>query len=473
MQFFSSLDIILFPLCFFVCFFILRARANHCKDEKIRSFYYKAFYFKTLCVLAFTAITAFYFKGGDTVLYYYGTQDLRAGIAENPDLFWTALTMQKVTANSPFFPYFFYDNNPYDITYNYMISAHNFFTPKLALIPSYIFGNSYLCINMCFGFFALGGAIRLFKAFYYFYPHLYRELAIACLFLPGVAFWSSSLLKDPVTFGCIGYFLYAVVQLVFTKKKFWASVFWVLFSAYLLYNIKVYILLVLALSLLVWFFAEFNKMIKDRTLRYVFTGISFLVSLLIGFLLLNYLTSLEAAQEYKLDTLLSSAETQRKGYEIINQNLQKDSHFKINDSNPVTLVLGSIIATFFRPFIWEINTPIALLSAFESGVFLLVTLYFMFRKGIKSFFTVPFSDGRILMCFVFALVFAFAVGSSTANFGALSRYKIPCTPMYLIFLLLMYNKMKLAFPGWFIRIIDFVLPPPSSKSLYVRHSRLH
>lgn len=473
MQFFTTYDIILFPFCFLICFFIVRGRSNHCRDEKIKKFYMKAFYFKTVCVLAFTVITAFYFKGGDTVLYYYGTQDLRAGIADNPDLFWTAITTQKLSADSPFFPYFYYDSNPYDITYNYMISAHNFFTPKLALIPSYLFGNSYLCINMCFGFFALGGAIRLFKAFYHFYPHLYRELAVACLFLPGVAFWSSSLLKDPVTFGCIGYFLYAVVQLIFIKKKFWMSLFWLLFATYLLYNIKVYILLVLALSLLVWFFAEFNKMIKDRTLRFVFTGMTFVVSVLIAYFLLNYLTSLEAAQEYKLDTLLTSAESQRKGYEIINQNLQKDSHFKISDSNPVILVLGSIVATFFRPFIWEVNTPIALLSALESGIFLLVTLYYMMKKGVGSFFSVSFSDGRILMCFVFSFVFAFAVGSSTANFGALSRYKIPCTPLYLILLLLLYNKSNLPLPGWFKRIIDIVLPPPSQKRIYVRHRRLH
>jgi len=369
------------------------------------------------------------------------------------------MTSSKLTEESPLFPFFYYDNNPYDITYNYMISTHNFTVPKVGLLPSYLFGNSYLCLNMCFGFFALGGAIRLFKAFYYFYPHLYRELAVACLFLPGVAFWSASLLKDPITFGCIGIIIYALVQMIFIKKNYTASILWIIFCGYLLFTIKIYILLVLALSLLVWFFAEFNKLIKDRTLRYIFTVMTFAGSALVGFFLLNYLTSLEAAQEYKLDTLLSSAESQREGYEFINQNiLQNDSHFKINASNPVSLVLESIVATFFRPFIWEINTPIALLSAFESAVFLAVTLFFMFKKGVKQFFSVAFSDGRILMCFVFAFVFAFAVGSATANFGALSRYKIPCTPFYMLLLLLLYDKVKLPLPQWFNKIINFAVP---------------
>lgn len=458
MPYFLPLDILLFPFCFLVLFFIIRAKARKCPEKRLKKLYFRAFYFKVICVLFFTLITAFYFKGGDTSLYYYGIQDLRAAIADDPAYFWTALSTDKLSQDSPLFPYFYYDSNPYDITYNYMISAHNFFVPKLGLIPSYLFGNSYLCINMCFGFFALGGAIRLFKAFYYFYPHLFRELAVACLFLPGVAFWSASLLKDPITFGCIGFILYAIVQIVFKKTNYAASVFWIVVCGYLLFNIKIYILLVLALSLLVWYFAEFNKLIKDRSLRYVFTVMTFAGSAVLGYFLLNYLTSFEAAKEYQLDKLLTSAEGQRQGYELINQNLQGDSHFKVNASNPVLLVFGSIVATFFRPFIWEINTPIALLSAFEAAVFLIITLFFMFKKGVKQFFTVAFSDGRIMMCFVFAFVFAFAVGSSTANFGALSRYKIPCTPFYLLLLILLYDKVKLPFPRWFNKIINFAVP---------------
>ncbi|MBK8300799.1 MAG: hypothetical protein IPK90_10220 [Chitinophagaceae bacterium] len=186
--------------------------------------------------------------------------------------------------------------------------------------------------------------------------------------------------------------------------------------------------------------------------------LTFLVGIVIGIFLLNYITSLEAAQQYKLDSLLTNVEKERKGYAIINQNLQGDSHFKINTSNPVLLVVESIVATFFRPFIWEINTPIALLSAFESAIFLFITLNFMFKKGLKNFFSVAFSDGRILMCFVFAFVFAFAVGSSTANFGALSRYKIPCTPFYLLLLLLLYNKVQLPLPKWFNKIVNFAVP---------------
>ena len=455
-SFFSGKDLFLVPVCYLVLFFILRARANHINDPKIRGLYYRAFYFKIICVFAFTLAGQFLFNGGDSNLYYQATKDLRVAIADNSDNFWQMLKTSKLTFEHPLANYFYYDNFE-DITINYMISASNFLPGKIALIPSFLFGNSYLCINMFFVFFALGGSIRLFKAFYYFYPRLWRHLAVACLFLPGVIFWSSGLLKDPITFASIGFILYAVVQIVFEKRNYFNSVLWILLCVYLLYTIKVYILLVLTLSLLVWFFAEFNKWVKDRTLRYIFTVMTFAGSAILGYVLLNYLTSLEAARGFKLDTLLNSAEGQRKVFELIGQR-QGGSHFTINDSNQVLLVLNSIVATFFRPFIWEINTPIALLSALESAAFLLLTLFIIFKRGLLKFFTVSFSDGRILMCFVFAFVFAFAVGSSTTNFGALSRYKIPCTPFYLLFLLLLFNKQGLPLPRWFERIVGFTIP---------------
>ncbi|MES1224927.1 MAG: hypothetical protein ABUT20_56085, partial [Bacteroidota bacterium] len=356
--------------------------------------------------------------------------------------------------------YFFYDGYTGDLTYNYMLSPAIFFPPKLALIPSYLFANSYLCINMVFSFFALGGAIRLFKTFLHFYPKLYRELALACLLLPGVVYWSSGLLKDPITFGCVGIIAYAFLNVFIKKEKIFASLAWIVMCSLLLFFIKVYILLVLVLSLLVWQFAEFNKLIKNKTLRSIFAVMTLVISLGIGYLLLNYLTSFDVAQQYQLDKVAGNAEYQRRMYANIAQTTS-DSHFEVNASNPFLLVINGISATFYRPFLWEINSPIALLSAVESLGFLLLTLNFIIKKGIKKFFSVPFSDARILMCFVFAFVFAVAVGSASANFGALSRYKIPCMPFYLIMILLMYQKTNLKYPPWFNKVLNFAVPVKS------------
>jgi len=444
-------------------------KARKTGDKRMSMLYMRAFNFKVICVIAYTVITHFYFKGGDTALYYQATKDLRAALSEDVSYLKTIITSSNITLDNPLAKFFIYDGYE-DITVLYMASPPNFAPAKIALLPSLLFGNSFICINMFFGFISLGGAIRLFKAFHYFYPKLRRELAIACLFLPGVAFWSAGLLKDPITFACVGFILYALVKIIFIKKDYFSSFLIIFVSVYFLLNIKVYILLVLVLSILVWIFAELNKIIKDKTLRILFSFMTFGGSIVLGFIALEYLTALQGAQEFKLDTLMENAEAQRKGFENISQRFQGDSYFKINASNPVSFFFASIVATLFRPFLWEINTPVALLSALESFGFLLITVTFFKKKGIWRFFTTTFSDGRILMAFVFTVVFAFAIGSSTANFGALSRYKIPCTPFYMVFIILLFNKVSMPLPRWFNSIVNFAVPKPHSS--HVRHSRI-
>lgn len=412
-----------------------------------------------ICVLAFTLLTEFYFKGGDTALYFQAAKDLRTAISDNLNNILTIINSDKVEFKHPLFDYFYYDGYDLDLTYGYMGSPSNFFVPKITLIPMYLFGGSYICINLCFGFFALAGSIRLFNFFRYYFPSLTKELAVACLFLPSVAYWSSGLLKDPITFGSVGFALFAFLNLKLGRKLLISALI-LLVSVFFLYTIKVYILLVLMLAIVVWLFTEVSRKIENSTLRSAFIFLAFTVGGAVGFFLIRYFTTLEAAQEFQFDNLVGNMEYQQQMYSLINQQLGgKDSHFTINTSNPVAMVFGGLTATFFRPLIFEINTPIALLSSIESNIFLFLTLYFLLKRGAGKFFRIPFSDPILLLCLIFSFVFAIAVGVSTANFGALSRYKIPCMPFYLVLLILLYHKAELSYPPWFGKIVQLVLPP--------------
>ncbi|MBK9533341.1 MAG: hypothetical protein IPO42_16435 [Chitinophagaceae bacterium] len=51
-------------------------------------------------------------------------------------------------------------------------------------------------------------------------------------------------------------------------------------------------------------------------------------------------------------------------------------------------------------------------------------------------------DPVILYCLLFALLFALFVGATTANFGTLVRYKIPCLPFYIIALYLIHDRTR-------------------------------
>src|SRR5262245_3974317 len=179
-KFFSVNDFFLVPLCLLLMYAIVRWRASRHRDNNIKKLYFRAFYFRVVCVFAYTLITVYYFVGGDTALYFQAIQDLRSALLDDFGHFSTIVGSVNLDYANPLSPYFLYDNYIADLTYNYMQSPGNFFIPRLGLIPSMVFFNSYICICLCFMMFALGGAIRLFKTFYYYYPTARRELALAC-----------------------------------------------------------------------------------------------------------------------------------------------------------------------------------------------------------------------------------------------------------------------------------------------------
>ena len=107
---------------------------------------------------------------------------------------------------------------------------------------------------------------------------------------------------------------------------------------------------------------------------------------------------------------------------------------------------AAVVVTLFRPFIWEAKNVMALLSALEALVFLYFTVKLLINSRTKLFSLLG-RDPNLVFCLVFALIFAFAVGISSYNFGALSRYKIPCLPFYGAFLMICLNYREQKFPA--------------------------
>jgi hypothetical protein len=100
----------------------------------------------------------------------------------------------------------------------------------------------------------------------------------------------------------------------------------------------------------------------------------------------------------------------------------------------------AVNVALFRPYLWEVKNPLMLLSALESFVILMFTIYVLFvrRQVLFKMLVNP----HVVFCLVFSITFAFAVGLSTFNFGTLARYKIPLLPFYIMALSLMMDYSK-------------------------------
>jgi hypothetical protein len=142
---------------------------------------------------------------------------------------------------------------------------------------------------------------------------------------------------------------------------------------------------------------------------------------------------------YAIDNIVTTAVN-------LNYNLQKTdagSTYDIGTIDPsftgiLQKIPQAINVSLFRPYLWEANNPVMLIAAIESLILFLVSIYVFFKVGIFKSLRLIISNNLILFCFVFSLIFSFAVGLTSTNFGTLVRYKIPAIPFYMIGISLIY-----------------------------------
>jgi hypothetical protein len=451
---FYTSDFLVVPICFVTLLMIFSAVIKkYYKHEDLKRLFFRAFIFKMLCTIAYTMVAYMYYDGADTEMYLHCTQNLHRAVTDDINNLAEIYTTKTINVKTPLMNYFIFTESRYPV-FEAMHEPGNFMVPKLALPFSLLFGGSYVCIAMVFSFFALGGAIRLFKVLYHYFPQYYREIAFATLFIPSAGFWSAGLMKDPICFGAVGYIVYAMFNIFVKKRQYFWSIVWIVVCSTLLYFMKVYILLALLPAVVLWLFSAFNRLVENKTLGAIMAVITFAVGGVIAVFLLNYATSDESLKSFSFDTLSETSATQRALYEGYDEKYE-GSYYSVGSSNPAVLLINGIVATFFRPFIWEINGPTALLSAVESLFFLFLTILLMYKKGVINFFRNAFRQPILLMCIIFSLVFAAAVGSTALNFGSLSRYKIPCLPFYMALILILYRQANLSLPQWFNNMLGY------------------
>lgn len=433
-------DLFLVPICLLVLYGLaIRVRTKY-KDTVLEKYFLPGLTARFVGTILYTLILGFYYKGGDTTMYYRAMLDLHKAVSDNSDFLGSIYLKSKLDPNEALNSYFMYDGT--GITHFYMYQVSNYMVPKVALPLSFIFAKSYLCISFCMSFFAFAGCWRIFKLFYSFYPHLHKKLAIATLFLPSVLFWSSALIKDSVTMGALGFFIYAFYQLFFLKRKVLVNVIIVSISAFLLFYIKPYIVLCALPAFLIWAYRLLYRNIKDWGMRMAASIIFATVTLVSSIFFMQKIASSELASQYATQNILKALESQQNTYNVMENSGSSFQASAVDNSVGGVLKLFplGIVNSLFRPFLWEVRSPIMLLTTMEAMIFMWLTfLCFRYTSFIK-FGQILKANPQLVFCLVYSVLFAGLVGMSTLNFGTLARYKIPALPFFLILLFVILDK---------------------------------
>jgi hypothetical protein len=212
-------------------------------------------------------------------------------------------------------------------------------------------------------------------------------------------------------------------------------------SFYLIAVIKLYILLAFLPAISLWILLSYSHKIRNAGLRFL-TWIFFLAITTAGFIFFAKEFSKEL-NRYSLEKVAQTSTVTREW--IAYASGDEGSSYDLGVFEPtvrgmLTKFPAGVVVTLFRPFPWEAKKLIVGLSALEAIVFLLGTLLAFYKNGFLGVFRKIFGDPNLTFFLTFSLIFAFAVGVSSYNFGALSRYKIPCLPFYAALLIVLYYR---------------------------------
>jgi hypothetical protein len=440
-------DLVLTPIFLFLLVLLAKAQAarRYPKGHPLRTYFLKGLYVKFAGALFIALIYEFYYSGGDTYNYFHDAQIINSALQDSLIKWLLLITNQSAEVYPEIYPYVsqlvFYQ------------SPSTAAVSIIAAVCGLLNGTTYMPIALLFAYLSYTGIWAMYRTITNIYPQLYKELAIAFLFIPSVVVWGSAVFKDTICMFGLGWLTYTTFRIFVNKDFSIRNILLFALSFYLIYLVKIYILLSFLPALSIWLLITYSSKIRSAGIRFI-SILFFIAVWVVSFFYFSRIFANEL-ERYSLEKIAKTALSTR-GW-IAYASGEDGSAYDLGTFEPgiggmLQKFPQAVVVTLFRPFLWESRKVIVLLSALEALLMLYVTVYSFVSTGVKRSLLLIGKDPNLLFFLIFSLIFAFAVGISTYNFGALSRYKIPCLPFYAAFLIIILKHKKLRMPD---RIIPF------------------
>lgn len=438
MDIISTYDIILVIIYLIILFIISSIiRNKYIKRYKEYKYFNRGLVAKIIGVITFCLIYVYYYKGGDTINYFFGSktivnllfQDFNKGInvlfnTESPLNNWNSFNYE--TGFPPH--YMWKDSNTFAVC-------------RFSTIFVLLSFNSFLVASILVSVFSYIGIWKMYRLFNILYPNYYRGLAYIVLFLPTLVFWGSGIMKDSYILGATCWMTYSFYKIFIDRKKVILNCIFFAFNLLIILNTKTYVLLSLIPGMLLWLNSAYLKKISNN-----FTKIFLFPFLLFFIFLIGYFSFSNIEQYMGVYGNVDSAFEQA---QIVQQDLLRQEAYGSNSYNigeidgtiggMLLLAPVAVFTAIYRPMFWEIGSPIMIISAIENIILLIFTIFLLIRTNPFRMLRIIFKEPILLYAFVFSLLFAFGVGVAGTNFGALVRYKVPLVPFYFTMLYLVYK----------------------------------
>lgn len=377
----------------------------------------------------------YYYGGGDTSNYYDHAKTINSALEESPDKWFNLLLRLP--------PWHDGDYSPYISKMIWYESPSEYTVAAIAAFLGFFTFTTYLPISVLLGTIAYTGIWALFRTFATQYPRLVKPIAWCVLYVPSTIMWGSGLFKDTICMFGLGWMTYGAFRMLLMRDFSLKNIFLTVISFILIAKIKVYILMAFLPAVVLWILFTYVYHIPMAFAR-TLVKVLVIAACVGGFLFFSQKYAEELGR-YSLDKIVTTSYVT--STYIASVSGDDGSAYDLGSIDPSMAGMlkkfpAAVNVTLFRPYIWETRKPIQLMNAIEASLFLWVTIKIFLTVGVMRAWVAISEDTTIQFCLIFAIIFAFAIGLSSGNFGTLSRYRIPCLPFYGIALVLIYYKYK-------------------------------
>lgn len=435
MEFISLLDYLLLPiflvLIFVVAYFI--RESLYPAGHPWRQYFMPGLIVKIIGAIFIGMIYQYYYGGGDTANYHYHARVINSSFGESPAK-WFNLILRIP-------PWYDGDYSQY-ISQMYWYEAPPEYT--VACITAFlgiVSFTSYLPTAVLFASIAFTGVWAMFRTFATKYPMYTKHVAWCTLFIPSTIMWGSGIFKDTICMFGLGWMIYGAFRMLLQRDFSPKNVVLTVISFWLIASVKLYILLAFVPALALWILFTYSHRIPSAATRSM-VKIGVVLACIGGFLVFSKKFAVELGK-YSLENVAKTSYTTSSYIAAVSGD--DGSAYSLGDMDPsIAGMLKkfplAVNVSLFRPYLWETRKPLQLLNAIEAFMFMWVTIKILFSIGVRTVWKTISEDPTIQFCLIFTIIFAFAVGLSSGNFGALSRYRIPCLPFFGIALVLIYYR---------------------------------
>jgi hypothetical protein len=389
---------------------------------------------KVLGGISFALTYIYFYKGGDTFLYFKIAENIRehfsVNVIESFNLLITSF--QDLDA---------LDYNPFGKGNHYYERNTTWIFARFLFIVNVLSFGSYLVSSIMLSIISFIGLWLGFIAISRLYPIARKMMFIPFFLIPTAMFWSSGILRDTLVISVFGLLLYSCSNFFVHKKRRFTNAIISLAGLLVLLFLKPISLFILTPCLIVWGLSYLIKRKFSLQKKLIIILLCIMLTSCVGYFVNK--TVLIKNSKYQVEHLMSTL----KGFQTIHPDYPiPESVYSLGEMDYTFKgvffkIHQAINVTFFRPYFWEVGSIGTLIAAIES--FLLPLFLILILISVKGRILKPIIINKdVIFLLLFSITYAAVTGLSAYNFGALTRFKIPSVLFFCIALIIIYQNNK-------------------------------